>query len=92
MLRAHVRTFVATVALSVAGTPFAAAQGGGGGLPDSVKAHRWDVEHELESIAVVDRKVMIAMRDGVRIAVRRLPPQERVEEVSGDLRRARRTT
>jgi len=68
MLRAHVRTFVATVALSVAGTPFAAAQGGGGGLPDSVKAHRWDVEHELESIAVVDRKEMIAMRDGVRVA------------------------
>jgi len=68
MLRAHVRTFVATVALSVAGTPFAAAQGGGGGLPDSVKAHRWDVEHELESVAVVDRKEMIAMRDGVRVA------------------------
>jgi uncharacterized protein len=68
MLRAHVRTFVATVALSVAGTPFVAAQGGGGGLPDSVKAHRWDVEHELESIAVVDRKEMIGMRDGVRVA------------------------
>ncbi len=68
MLRAHVRTFVATVAFSVAGTPFAAAQGGGGGLPDSVKAHRWDVEHELESIAVVDRKEMISMRDGVRVA------------------------
>jgi uncharacterized protein len=68
MLRAHVRTFVAAVALSVAGAPFAAAQGGGGGLPDSVKAHRWDVEHELESIAVVDRKEMISMRDGVRVA------------------------
>ena len=68
MLRGHVRTFVAAVALSVAGTPFAAAQGGGGGLPDSVKAHRWDVEHELESIAVVDRKEMISMRDGVRVA------------------------
>ncbi len=68
MFRVRVRTFVATVALSVAGMPFAAAQGSGGGLPDSVKAHRWDVEHELESIAVVDRKEMISMRDGVRVA------------------------
>ncbi len=68
MLRAHVRTFVAAIALSVTGTSFAGAQGGGGGLPDSVKAHRWDVEHELESIAVVDRKEMISMRDGVRVA------------------------
>ena len=85
MLRAHVRTFVATVALSVAGTPFAAAQGGGGGLPDSVKAHRWDVENELQSIAVVDRKVMIA--DARRRSRRRrhLSPEGRVEEVSGDL-------
>jgi putative CocE/NonD family hydrolase len=68
MLRAHVRTFVAAVALSVAVTPLATAQGGAAGLPDSVKTHRWDVEHELESIAVVDRKEMIAMHDGVRVA------------------------
>ena len=85
MLRTHVRTFVAAVALSVAGMPIAAAQGGGGGLPDSVKAQRWDVENELESLAVVDRKVMIPMRDGMRIAGRHLPPEGRVEEVSGDL-------
>ena len=41
---------------------------GPGGLPDSVKARRWALENELESLAVVDRKVMIPMRDGVRIA------------------------
>src|SRR5690348_5817958 len=29
---------------------------------------RWDREHELESIAVIDRKVMVPMRDGVRMA------------------------
>ena len=68
MFRAHNRTFVAAVVLSAAVTPFAAAQRGAGGLPDSVKTHRWDVEHELESIAVVDRKEMIAMHDGVRVA------------------------
>ena len=41
---------------------------GSGGLPDSIKARRWALENELESLAVVDRKVMIPMRDGVRIA------------------------
>ena len=37
-------------------------------MPDSVRARRWAVENELQQIAVVDRKVMIPMRDGVRIA------------------------
>jgi len=39
----------------------------GSSMPDSVKARRWDVERELQSLAVVNRKVMIPMRDGVRI-------------------------
>lgn len=39
----------------------------GGPLPDSVKARRWALENELQSLAVVDRKVMITMRDGIRI-------------------------
>ncbi len=37
-------------------------------LTPEQKAHRWDVENELQSLAVVQRKVMIPMRDGVRIA------------------------
>jgi len=53
--------------LTALAAPATAAQGGGG-LPDSTKAHRWDVEHELESVAVIDRKEMIAMRDGIRVA------------------------
>ena len=40
----------------------------GGPMPDSVKARRWAIENELQSLAVVERKVMIPMRDGVRIA------------------------
>ncbi|MCC7194967.1 MAG: CocE/NonD family hydrolase [Gemmatimonadaceae bacterium] len=36
-------------------------------MPDSVKAQRWAVENELQSLAVVERKVMIRMRDGIRI-------------------------
>src|SRR5207249_6802429 len=40
---------------------------GRGGLTDSARARRWEVENELQSLAVVDCKVMIPMRDGVRI-------------------------
>ena len=36
-------------------------------MSDSAKAKRWAAENELQSLAVVDRKVMITMRDGVRI-------------------------
>jgi putative CocE/NonD family hydrolase len=37
-------------------------------LPDSVKTKRWEIEKELQSLAVVDRKVMMPMRDGIRLA------------------------
>ena len=54
----------------------ASAQAPGGGLPDSVRAQRWAVENELQSIAVVDRKVMIRMRDGTRIAADLYHPKD----------------
>src|SRR5713226_3815479 len=38
------------------------------GLTPEQRARRWDIEHELQSIAVVERKVMVPMRDGVRLA------------------------
>ena len=38
------------------------------GLSPADKAKRWDAEKELQSIAVVERKVMMPMRDGVRLA------------------------
>jgi hypothetical protein len=38
------------------------------GLPPEVVARRNSIEQELQSIAVVDRKVMVAMRDGKRMA------------------------
>ena len=31
------------------------------------KAERWRVENELASLAIIERKVMIPMRDGIRI-------------------------
>ena len=39
-----------------------------GALTPAETARRWDTENELQKIAVVDRKVMIPMRDGVRLA------------------------
>jgi putative CocE/NonD family hydrolase len=38
-----------------------------GPMTDEQKAERWRTERELQSIAVVERKVMIPMRDGVLI-------------------------
>jgi len=35
---------------------------------DRLRAERWKTEHALDSIAVIDRKVMVPMRDGVRLA------------------------
>jgi putative CocE/NonD family hydrolase len=56
-------------AMAMLTTPFSSpllAQGGAG-LPDSIKAKRWAVENELQSAAVVNRKVMLTMRDGIHI-------------------------
>jgi putative CocE/NonD family hydrolase len=54
------------LALACAGVSPAAAQRGGA-MTDSARARRWAVENELQSLAVVERKVMIRMRDGIRI-------------------------
>jgi predicted acyl esterase len=57
-LRHLVRAAAAVIALS---SPAA------GQLSDSAKASRWATENELRSRAIIERKVMIPMRDGVRI-------------------------
>ena len=66
-MKIMLRPLAATAVLLLASVQPAAAQRGGG-MPDSLQATRWAVENELKSIAVVERKVMIPMRDGVRIA------------------------
>ncbi len=65
-VRRLLRTLMLTAAASAATTSSAAAQRGGP-MNDSVKAKRWSVENELASVAIIDRKVMIPMRDGIRI-------------------------
>lgn len=39
-----------------------------GGLSEEALARRWALEKELQAIAVVERKVMVRMRDGKRMA------------------------
>ena len=58
LLAALLHASSAHVALSQQGRP----------MSDSAKARRWDTENVLQSLAVVDRKVMIPMHDGIRIA------------------------
>jgi hypothetical protein len=65
-MRRLVPTLIFAAAAVIAAPP-ASAQGPST-LPDSVKTKRWAVENELQSIAVVERKVMMAMPDGVRLA------------------------
>ena len=45
-----------------------AAQGRGGAMTPEARAQRNAIEAELESIAIIDRKVMVPMRDGKRMA------------------------
>ena len=66
MLRLRRLLLVASAAV-LASTVAALAQRGAGLPPDQV-AQRLAAERELNDIAVVDRKVMMPMRDGVRLA------------------------
>ena len=49
------------------------------------RARRDSIERELQSIAIVERKLMVPMRDGKRMADRRLSPERHVEEIPDDL-------
>lgn len=62
-----IRRLIVVLAAVAAATSQAAAQRGGQ-MTDSVRAARWAIENELASLAIIERKVMIPMRDGVRIA------------------------
>ena len=59
-------TLAATAAVLCALTATALAQRGA--MTPELAERRWALEKELASIAVIDRKVMLPMRDGVRLA------------------------
>ena len=58
----------AVVAVLASTTVSIVAQRGGAGLSPEQASQRWRTETELASLAVVERKVMMPMRDGVRLA------------------------
>ena len=60
-------TFAAAAAVLVAAASTALAQRGGSLTPEQA-ARRWEIEKALQSVAIVERKVMMPMRDGVRLA------------------------
>jgi hypothetical protein len=61
------RPLVFAAAALAAVNPSARAQGRPGLTPEQ-RQQRWDLERELQSLAVIERKVMVPMRDGLRIA------------------------
>ncbi|HEY6327807.1 MAG TPA: hypothetical protein VI756_00620, partial [Blastocatellia bacterium] len=40
----------------------------GGPLSPEAAAKRWEIEKQLEQVAIIDRKAMVPMRDGLRLA------------------------
>src|SRR5512146_2069870 len=62
------RSLFALILVANVAAPAAYAQGRGGQNPAELRARRDSLEKELESIAVIDRKVMVPMRDGARMA------------------------
>jgi uncharacterized protein len=60
--------FAGVAAVVVAAGVSLVAQRGGGSLTPEQVAQRWRGENELQSIAIVERKVMMPMRDGTRLA------------------------
>ena len=75
----HLILAAATAAV-VAAAGTALAQRGGALTPEQA-ARRWDTEKELQSIAVVERKVMMPMRDGVRLATDIYRPKDTSKKV-----------
>jgi putative CocE/NonD family hydrolase len=61
------RRLLLVLVLVIAGTGVWSAQQPSGMTPEQ-RERRWALEKELQSIAVVDRKVMMPMRDGIRLA------------------------
>lgn len=70
-MRRHARTMIPALALAavmaaIIGPPAFAQRGAT--MSDDQRAQRWATEKELQSLAVVERKLMMPMRDGVRLA------------------------
>jgi uncharacterized protein len=67
--------FIFSVVVSIPSNQTVYSQGRGNVTPEVI-AKRIEIENELKSIAIVDRKLMVPMRDGVRIATDIYRPKE----------------
>ena len=75
------RLVVCATAVAFAGaTAIGLAQRGAGLTPEAA-AKRWETEKELQSLAIVERKVMMPMRDGVRLATDIYRPKDATGKV-----------
>lgn len=66
-MRRTLRSILHAAAVSLAAAVPLIAQGPPAQI-DSLREARWKIERELQELAVVERKVMLPMRDGVRLA------------------------
>ena len=83
MHRARRLALALTVAL-LAATSLVATQPRGTLTPADT-AKRWETEKELQSLAIVERKVMVPMRDGVRLATDVYRPKDTSRKVPDHL-------
>src|SRR5919106_5474840 len=67
-MHAGTRRFLAATLLSLVAASAVALGQRGGPLTAEQQARRWELERELRSIAIVERKFMMPMRDGIRLA------------------------
>jgi uncharacterized protein len=70
----------ATVLAVLAAAGMVVAQGGATLTPEQA-ARRWETEKELQSLAIVERKQMMPMRDGVRLATDIYRPKDAAGKV-----------
>src|SRR6188508_2123140 len=81
VMRGSTRVLVgATLVACLGAVAIGFAQRGAGLAPDQA-ARRWETEKELQSIAIIERKVMMPMRDGVRLATDIYRPKDTTAKV-----------
>ena len=77
----QITRFVVAVGLAVTAASTVVPAQRGGAMTDEQKAQRWELERELQSLAEIQRKVMMPMRDGVRLATDIYRPKNAASKV-----------
>jgi predicted acyl esterase len=83
-MKQSTRRILPALVLAVLSAPLVAQRGGG--MTQEQQDLRWQREREIQEIAVVERKVMMPMRDGVRLATDIYRPKNAAGPVPVDLR------